>query len=197
MIYPLQRPVQPVFNSAAAIRNTLALGFDGDSKEAWKPLSVKRPHCSHTHTHICHIHKHTRNSDTEVCKAPHSKECYQKHFILSLYIFFSPALSDRQTDSSLCSLHFLERPTPPPKKKKKKKAFIYNYSLKESWIRTELSALSELMVCRKLWIDRWRMEERKRQGNSQQVSRIINLSYLSSSLDSRCSTAPNLHFVPW
>lgn len=51
MIYPLLRPVQPVFNSAAAIRNTLTLGFDGDVKEAWKPLSVKRPRCMLTHAH--------------------------------------------------------------------------------------------------------------------------------------------------
>ena len=58
MIYPLLRPVQPVFNSAAAIRNTLTLDFDGDVKEAWKPLSVKRPPRLHTltPTHMTHIH---------------------------------------------------------------------------------------------------------------------------------------------
>lgn len=80
MIYPLLRPEQSVFNSAAAIRNTLTLDFDGDVKEEGKPLSVKRPH-----THACtHAGKIT---ETQVLRALTLKGIYQKHFILCLFYF--------------------------------------------------------------------------------------------------------------
>lgn len=87
MIYPLQRPVQPVFNSAAAIRNTLTLDFDGDVKEAWKLLCVKRPHCLDTHAHA-----HTYDTCTHTCRRDYRnivyralKDFYQKHFTLSYF----------------------------------------------------------------------------------------------------------------
>lgn len=88
MIYPLLRPVQPVFNSAAAIRNTLTLGFDGDVKEAWKPLSVKRPRCLHTLAHMTHTHTHHRNTDTLTYSAPHSLRLLSKPFHSTSNAFF-------------------------------------------------------------------------------------------------------------
>lgn len=97
MIYPLLRPVQPVFNSAAAIRNTLTLGFDGDVKEAWKPLSVQRPRCLHTHSHP-HVYTHSHACTTtqilthrRTVRRTH-RDFYQKRLILPL-LFFSSLFS--------------------------------------------------------------------------------------------------------
>lgn len=76
MIYPLLRPVQPVFNSAAAIRNTLTLDFDGDVKEAWKLLCVKRPRCldTHAHAHTYETYTHTHAGATiEIRCTEHAK----------------------------------------------------------------------------------------------------------------------------
>lgn len=147
MIYPLLRPVQSVFNSAAAIRNTLTLDFDGDVKEAGKPLFVKRPH---THTHTGEIIETQLHS--------HLNAFIKRILFCFIIIYFF--LTRRQFVTS-----FLTPPPHPPT--------LYDYSLKELWITVVLSALSKLMVCRKLWKHRWREKEAER--NSQRLSRIINL----------------------
>lgn len=141
MIYPLQRPVQPVFNSAAAIRNTLTLDFDGDVKEAWKLLCAKRPHCLHTCTRMTHIHTHA-GATIEIQCTEHSKTFIKS---ISCSFLFFLVFSARQE-----FIASFQTATPS------EKTLIYDYSLKEPWIKTVLSTLSKLMVCRKLWKHRWR-----------------------------------------
>lgn len=107
MIYPLLRPIQPVFNSAAAIRNTLTLGFDGDVKEAWKPLSVKRPHCSHTHTHT-HTYDTYRQA-AEILK--HKRTVHHTQRLLSK-AFLSFIFSSLRSQTAV---HCVFLDTPPKK----------------------------------------------------------------------------------
>lgn len=103
MIYPLQRPVEPVFNSAAAIRNTLTSGFEGDGKEGWKPLSVKTPSpLRHTHTHA-----HEHRSGTTVKKKKKNECGHLTPRVIAnafMFLFFSLFFHDLfQTGNSLCS----------------------------------------------------------------------------------------------
>lgn len=108
------------------------------------------------------MHDH-RNIDTQAYSAAHSQRLLSKAFNSTSSGFFFSLFSQ-----TAVHCFFLDT------QKKRKKTLIYDYSLKEPWITTVLSTLSELMVCRKLWKHRWRKES-ERWTKSQQLSGIINL----------------------
>lgn len=136
-----------MFNSVPAIRNTLTSGFDGDVKGVWKPLSVERPLCSHSHLHKRHRHAHGSLPSAALWAM----------FIKSTFHLFKP-------DSSSFfhrSLH---------------KTLTSDYSVRELWITTLLSALSQTDGVQEVV-----ETERKRTPASQRDNQLGNL---FSSLDS-------------
>lgn len=122
-----------MFNSAAAIRNTLTSGFDGDVKGVWKPLSVKRPLCLHSHLHKRHICAHARFFTVRGSL----RDVYQKHFSFFLFFFKNQTAAHSSVVAGI-----------------KRSCLITEF--RSSGLRLCFQHFLKLMVCRKLWRQRER-----------------------------------------